>query len=187
MPHFSLKSSDIMRSGPAAWRAKLQQDSRKESASHEVYVFVVDGPAPGKPRMTQRDKWKKRPCVVAYRAWCDRVRYAAGIVPLASAVSLVSVTAFYAPPPSWSKSKRAASIGQMKRSKPDGDNILKALTDALWSSDEMLGDQRVQRRWGECDPVVVRSAITRLGAPVAHPEPAGEAGAGRRPAKPAGK
>lgn len=27
-----------------------------------------------KPRMTQRDKWQKRPAVMRYRAFCDEVR-----------------------------------------------------------------------------------------------------------------
>ncbi|GAG23977.1 unnamed protein product, partial [marine sediment metagenome] len=27
-----------------------------------------------KPRMTKRDKWKKRPCVIKYRKFCDELR-----------------------------------------------------------------------------------------------------------------
>ena len=29
----------------------------------------------GKPRMTQRDKWKKRPCVLRYHAFRDKMRH----------------------------------------------------------------------------------------------------------------
>lgn len=43
--------------------------------------FVVPGTPIGKPRMTQRDKWrvgpKARPCVQRYRDWADAIRQAA--------------------------------------------------------------------------------------------------------------
>lgn len=116
--------------------------------AQNVFVIGIDGPAPGKPRMTQRDKWKQRPCVMAYRAWADRLRAAAtGDLPKAEDVELVVILARYVPPASWSLKKQAAHIGEMMRSKPDGDNVAKSVFDALWSDDQKLGDFGVQRRW----------------------------------------
>lgn len=117
--------------------------------------FTLSGAAPGKPRMTQRDKWKKRPCVVLYRHWCDRLRAAAPALPQANDVEEIHVLATYVPPASWSGKKRAAAIGCKKRCMPDGDNILKAVCDALWERDEALGDKHVARRWGERDELCV--------------------------------
>lgn len=44
-------------------------------------LFIVPGPTPGKPRMTKRDTWKKRPPVLRYRMWADLARLIAGPMP----------------------------------------------------------------------------------------------------------
>jgi len=110
--------------------------------------IVIPGPPPGKPRMTQRDKWKQRPEVVRYRQWCDRVRAAVGdLLPAAERVAEVNWTAYFEPPPSWSKNRRVAAIGQRHRSKPDRDNIDKALLDCLFRRDERIADGTLRKRW----------------------------------------
>lgn len=132
-------------------------------------VFTLNGAAPGAPRMTQRDKWMQRPCVMAYRAWCDRLRAVVKeecVLPAAEDVSEIRIVAFYKPPMSWSYTKRRLALGTKKRSKPDGDNILKAVCDALWKDDHKLGDKIVCRRWGECDQIqitIVPAAAGREG------------------------
>lgn len=112
-----------------------------------VYQFTIPGPAPGAVRQTQSDKWKKRPCVVKYREWCDLARSICHPLPPANRVRIIKIVAHYEPPVSWSKRARAAVISHIKRTKPDGDNILKACADALWKNDEALGDQAVSRRY----------------------------------------
>ena len=44
-----------------------------------LWPVVVRGEPIGKPRMTKRDKWKQRECVLRYRAWADAARAAAGV------------------------------------------------------------------------------------------------------------
>lgn len=129
--------------------------------------IVVDIPAaaPGKPRMTQRDKWKQRTCVVEYRAWADRLRAAFGEVPDPERVAGITVTACYAMPKSWSRKTRLAMRSRRKRTKPDGDNILKACTDPLWKRDEALGDQSVVRRWGDADMTTIIVELERKDTP----------------------
>ena len=117
--------------------------------------FTVPMAALGKPRMTRRDKWARRPCVVEYRHWCDMLRAACPRVPEAASVYTLEVIATYAPPASWSKARRVAAIGMHKRTRPDGDNILKGVTDALWADDSAVGDQIVRRRYGERDQAEV--------------------------------
>ena len=84
-----------------------------------------------KPRMTQRDKWQKRPAVLRYREFCDQVR-ASG---LGVADHGCQITFFLPMPKSWSQKKRDAMDGQPHQQKPDLDNLLKALFDAVHSED----------------------------------------------------
>src|SRR5688572_7856631 len=94
--------------------------------------FTIPGLPVGQPRMTRRDKWKRRPCVMRYRAWADSARIAAGVLPDPSKVISFDWKAFFPPPDSWSKKRRAEAIGKPHRSSPDRDNIDKAILDALF-------------------------------------------------------
>lgn len=122
--------------------------------------IVVKAPAMGAPRQTRRDAWKPRPCVQRYRAWRDLVRLQARNVPPPEKVARVLVTAYYALPPSWSKRKRTTALMDFKRTKPDGDNILKGVLDALWPQDAALGDLAVCRRWGLYDETHIEIWVT---------------------------
>jgi Holliday junction resolvase RusA-like endonuclease len=118
--------------------------------------FVVPGVPIGKPRMTQRDKWMKRPCVLRYRAYADAIRRACPNPPPAEQTVFVEVFARFEPPVSWSKSKREKAIGTLKRTKPDGDNCEKGIFDAMWGRDEKLGDQFVNRTWWPVNETMIR-------------------------------
>lgn len=102
----------------------------------------------GKPRMTRRDQWMKRPCVIRYRTYCDQVRAAwpSGIsFPVGGAL-----VEFQMPmPASWSRAKRDERRGQPHEQKPDLDNLLKALLDALHDDDSGVWDVRITKRWGD--------------------------------------
>lgn len=101
----------------------------------------------GKPRMTQRDVWKKRPVVLRYRDYCDRIREAAPALLAQVDVYAIEVTAHIAMPASWSKKKKAALYEQICRGKPDWDNIGKAVCDALFKEDSIIADGRVLKYW----------------------------------------
>lgn len=72
--------------------------------------------------------------------------------PLVGPVRL-AVEATFAIPPSWSKKKRAAALGQPHTQKPDLDNITKALLDGLnriaFADDSQVAEQILCKRWGE--------------------------------------
>ena len=97
-----------------------------------VLTITMPGTPIGKPRWQKSDTWKPRPCIVAYRAWADHLRLIAKPIPSAALVLRLDWTAYFVPPPSWSKKKRAAMLGQQHRQVPDRDNIDKAVLDALW-------------------------------------------------------
>ena len=88
----------------------------KETKTRTIVCFT--NPI-GKPRMTRRDKWAQRPCVLRYRAFADELRLAAGKLP--DDVYGVAVTAYLPIPKSWSKQKRLAHLGIDHRTWPDID------------------------------------------------------------------
>lgn len=110
-------------------------------------VFVVVGPPMGKPRMTQRDVWKKRPVVLRYHDYKDRINEAAPNLVAKVDVYAVDVKAYIAMPASWNKKKKAELDGTPHRSKPDWDNIGKAVCDALFKEDSCISDGRTRKFW----------------------------------------
>ncbi|MHB9319097.1 RusA family crossover junction endodeoxyribonuclease [Phytobacter diazotrophicus] len=108
----------------------------------------------GKPRMTRADKWKKRPEVMRYRAFCDEVRLRGVALPESGAY----VTFVLPMPASWSKKKRQQHNGQPHQQKPDCDNMLKALMDAIYADDAHVWDCRVTKVWGEIGQIIIREA-----------------------------
>lgn len=106
----------------------------------------------GKPRMTRADKWKKRPEVLRYRAFCDEVRLNK-VTLQESGYHVIFVLPM---PPSWSKKKRALMDGKPHQQKPDKDNLEKALLDALFGEDSHIWDGRVTKIWGETGKIVIR-------------------------------
>lgn len=111
-------------------------------------VISIPGKPIGKPRMTQRDKWKKRPCVMRYRDWADVARIHAGDVPKPDRIESLDWTAYFAPPQSWSKKRRAAALGTLHRSKPDRDNIDKSVLDVLFPDDSGIASGHIRKVWG---------------------------------------
>ena len=77
----------------------------------------------GKPRMTRADKWKKRPEILRYRAFCDEVRLQGVELPESGS----HVTFILPMPASWNKKKRAELNGKPHQAKPDFDNMMKRM------------------------------------------------------------
>ena len=125
-----------------------------------VKRFIIEAEPMGAPRMTQSDKWKKRPCVMRYRDWKDKARAAAGELPPVETIQSVSWLAVFSTPKSWSKKKKAAAIDQLHRSKPDRDNIDKALLDALFPEDSGIAAGTLEKRWGIAERLEVEIVYT---------------------------
>lgn len=129
------------------------------------HCFVVPGDPMGKPRMTHRDSWKQRPVVLRYRRYCDLIRGCAGTLP-PDPFYLV-IHAHIAMAASWSKKKKDAQRGKLCRLKPDYDNIAKAVGDALFEEDSILGGGTCWKFW--CDEGQQRTEILVL-AGMAQPD-----------------
>src|SRR3990167_9026587 len=72
------------------------------------HTFTIKGEPMGKPRMTRRDKWKQRPCVLAYRSWADSARAAFGKTEkvVLTQPTTLSIVAYFSIPASWSTYKK---------------------------------------------------------------------------------
>ena len=105
-----------------------------------------------KPRMTQRDRWSKRPSVLRYWAFRDEVRKQNVALPIPYHVTFVLPM-----PKSWTKKKREAMNGAPHRTTPDRDNLEKGLLDAVFKNDAVVHDGRVTKIWGYTGQIRVES------------------------------
>lgn len=104
-----------------------------------------------KPRMTQRDKWQKRPAVVRYRDFCNQCRELAVNVP-----DFGAHVRFIMPMPnSWSAKKKAEMAGQPHQQRPDLDNLLKALFDATRKEDSGIYSISASKEWGDTGMIII--------------------------------
>lgn len=109
--------------------------------------FSVPGDPVAKPRQTQSDKWKQRPCVLRYRQWADTCRMEATGSPSVRlnvpAIGIVAFFHFRVP-----ESRKTSNMhGRLHTQKPDTDNLLKGCTDALFSEDKTVSIMHGYKFW----------------------------------------
>ena len=104
-----------------------------------------------KPRMTRSDVWKKRDCVMKYRAFADECRLAK----VRFKARDIHITFILPMPKSWSKRKRDKYNGAPHLTTPDLDNLVKGLLDALYDNDSAIWDFRATKLWGEVGAIKI--------------------------------
>ena len=102
-------------------------------------IIYPIAPVP-KPRMTQRDLWRQP--VKRYWDFCKEVR-ARGVT-LNAEVEVIFHIAIFS---SWSKKKREQMLGQPHQQKPDLDNFVKALLDAVHKEDSHIWHIKAKKMW----------------------------------------
>lgn len=102
--------------------------------------IVVPGNPVAKPRMTKRDKWKQRPCVIRYREWADRARQLAGFQEkqILTRATRLHFRAYFAVPKSWGSKLKESLKGLPHLQRADIDNVQKAIMDSLFRNDQMI-------------------------------------------------
>ncbi len=144
-----MKISDALPEGEQQFRDRLKEMKKG------LYDIT---PVP-KPRQTQRDKWAKRPSVMRYRAFADEVRLR-GVKVKDSGTHVI----FYMPmPKSWSDKKKQEMVWTAHRQKPDLDNLLKALLDAIYTlgrveDDCVVNDIRATKIWADVGMIKIQEA-----------------------------
>lgn len=111
----------------------------------------------GKPRMTKRDVWKKRPVVLRYRAFCDELRLAVARAKLVMPHGAAVVTFLMPMPGGWSQRKRAAMDNRPHQVRPDVDNMLKAVLDALFENDAAVYDIHPSKYWSTQPGILIET------------------------------
>lgn len=109
------------------------------------YIFLIK--AIPKPRMTQRDKWAKRPIVVKYFSYKDSLN------------SLALKNDFKLPDTNCKidflfKAKSAKLIGMPHKKKPDIDNLLKAVFDCLKKHDQTIYNISASKYYSNDDMII---------------------------------
>lgn len=127
----------------------------------EQLVIEYVGPIVPKPRMTRRDVWldPARPCVARYRKF--KAEFLAQAIEqgyrFSMDVTKVHIFCELLVSKSWPQKKKLAQVRQPHRQRPDADNILKGVCDALAADDSGIYDMRSVKRWGliSCMKVVI--------------------------------
>lgn len=128
----------------------MEKKKRTPTVPCKTEYDIVPTP---KPRQTKADVWKKRDCVMRYRAFADQCR-ALGMQINESGSHIVFILAMpkY---PSWSKKKRVAMDGQPHQQKPDIDNLCKSVLDALHKDDSHIYNIRLSKFWGQKGKIII--------------------------------
>jgi Holliday junction resolvase RusA-like endonuclease len=108
-----------------------------------------------KPRMSSSDRWRRpvRPEVARYWAFKDECRLT--IKPEHHDLVHAEVTFCMPMPQSWSKKKKAEHLGKPHTSRPDLDNLFKALADALHIEDSHIHTIRASKVWAMNEGIVI--------------------------------
>jgi Holliday junction resolvase RusA-like endonuclease len=110
--------------------------------------YVIDIDPCSKPRQTRADKWKKRPCVVKYREFADKLRK----LTLESGYKLdniLDICFFLEVPNSTSEKKKKELLGTPHLRRPDIDNLAKAFMDALKEEDSSVHTIIAKKMWSD--------------------------------------
>lgn len=106
-------------------------------------MIVVAVDPMGAPRQTRADVWKKRPVILRYRAYRDFLRLHIKEVP-----QTVSLKFTLSMPDSWTHKKRGLMVGMPHQQKPDIDNLIKGVLDALLVDDAHIHTVLASKVWG---------------------------------------
>lgn len=115
-------------------------------------ITTLIQPVPA-PRMSKQDKWASTRSAAAarYVRYCEELRRRKPLMELLRTGDPMRIDFFLRMPPSWSDAKKAANVGMPHRSKPDLDNLVKALYDATFHQrkpgDQIVWATMAVKRW----------------------------------------
>ena len=178
-PQFSTSTGEPLASLADRWAAELAEANQRDEkatadpalvfptipANATTWTFVVPGQPVGGVRQTRRDKFNPSEAVKRYRAWRDLARAHAGPVPPPETVIDVSWVAYLRPPKTrkvggktkhFNEAERLKLVGVRAWTKPDRDNIDKALLDALWPEDSDITSGRIHKEFSFVPRLVVQ-------------------------------
>lgn len=117
-----------------------------------IYSFNIN--PIGKPRMTRRDRWARRPSVNQYFEFKDELVKQAEAMGF-SLKNTLRVEFFVPMPKSWSLKKKASKQGTPHDSKPDIDNMVKAVLDVLKDEDKAVWFVSAKKYWSYEGKIII--------------------------------
>ena len=119
-----------------------------------------------KPRMTQRDRWAKRQIVKDYFAFRDTVKQEfERLLALQNnddkkkSWEELDIGFFIPMPKSWSKKKRLEMAGTPHKQRPDLDNYIKGLLDALLEEDCKVWRVSARKIWVDTEGCITINRV----------------------------
>lgn len=124
----------------------LNQTGQRASEQNTRQFTIHTEPVPA-PRMSRRDKWLKprRPCVQRYFDYRDVLQRAIGDLPVVP--HELHCRFHIAMPDTWSMKRKRQMFGAPHRSRPDRDNLDKAVSDALFLEDGGVWKGSQEKVW----------------------------------------
>lgn len=120
----------------------------------ETIIFEIEPCA--KPRMTQSDKWIKRPATTKYWSFKEGVKKEAKRVKY-KIEGKIEIEFRLSMPKSWSEKKKFQMDGRPHESRPDLDNLLKSWMDCLCKEDSFIHTIKAKKLWARSGSVFVRN------------------------------
>lgn len=111
----------------------------------------------GKPRMTQSDKWRKRPAVMKYWEYKERLTIQAKLLGF-TVPECLEILFIIPMPKSWSAKKKAAMDGKPHQQKIDVDNAIKGFFDCLCVDDSYIYYVSAMKVWGHSGKIKVNTS-----------------------------
>lgn len=146
--------------------ADVEPNLYRKITTSAATTFVI----PGKAKPKERPRFTKTGIAFTPKRTVDAERNVVAIaaplfpVPFDGTVAL-EIIVVWPMPAGWSKRKRAEMIGQPVSRRPDNDNCLKSVSDALngvaYADDQQVADSRVVKVWGAHARTMV--AVERIG------------------------
>lgn len=112
----------------------------------------------GKPRMTQRDKWAKRQVVESFFAFKKELQLLCNKNKI-RIVDELSVTFQMPMPKSWNSKMKDSMRGKPHQSKPDCDNMVKAVLDSLVKEDQVVYKIQAEKYWADEGAIIFNDFI----------------------------
>lgn len=115
--------------------------------------WVINTKPIGKPRMTRRDQWAKRPVVQRYWEMKDILKKQIGEDLQSQRLLLYYL---FQLPKSWSKKRKEAALGKPKLTRPDLDNLVKGTLDALYLEDSVVYEIQAIKLWWDHSAIIIQ-------------------------------
>lgn len=136
-------------------REKITPRKQYQPISGESIVAIVKlniVPVP-KPRMVKSDAWAKRPAVLRYWEFKDKLVSLWGVDrELPEQIGLIFIIPM---PESWSEKKKVLMDGNPHQTKPDIDNLAKSIFDCLADADAYIWRVNAVKYWGRSGSIEI--------------------------------